>query len=1367
MQATKSKKDNKKITFKTKLTLSTLAAAAVTGGTMAVTGNAHADTINNQANTQTQTQNPQASDLKTQQDASRQAYADANKANADAHQATQNAQDNLVNATAKSTEEQGAVDNAQNDVNQASNDVTTATNKANQAQTDVENAQDAQTQAQNDYDNAVKQSTTSADEQAALDQAQADAKTAEGAVTDAQNKLADATSKQSQAQSNADTATQNVKDATDRVNSDQSAVSQAESNVKNAENDVQTVQNHDQVVAQDQSDVQAKNDTKNKADAKVNDAQKVNDEKIEAQSNAQTAVNDAQKTVDQLSKDTSAEPVENALATSQEWINTLKEAQNYLLTHNNTLSPELDQKLSELGSKLKYQKQYQSDPTLKNQKVEYNNDGLLSNQDEIQITKFALSLINPIREQLGMPALTITQNALKIANNVANTYNRDNWIAYTYNVDSQGNETPIMKGHDVNAFENAINASNPANTGASSEAMTAGEEQDVYDKNGKRTGVTHYIAPTMDDLYARIYGGVADMLFTDSNMQWGHTYTLLGMGRKNENQTNNIGVQTDRYGQIHYVLESSSQNDHSNLINVNNNDASQAYQDLLNAEDNYKKFINDHQNDDLNFSDMVSEQDYKDDKASYDADPNGAWAPTYKATVDQYNKQQAALKPYLDAIDQAQNKLDQVYFTKTSDSSQTDDHAAQLASAKQALQDAQAKLKTATTEASQASADLASAKAEAQHAADELKTAQDKLAHDSGSSMALADAQDKLKNAKAVIAQKQANLADAKKNLQNANTMKSQSDSALEKANADVKDAQDAVQTAQAKAKDANAKVDAIKAKIAADNNSKALSDAEAKLNQTKQDLQVAQSKKDEADKALAKAQDTLKNKQDALKKAQANAQTAAQNLKSAQDAVKKAQAHEQDTQAALKLAKDNLITDSKVYGDSVAIKDQTIHAGEINKIVNPEIANPMAKDPTQSLVMGAFLQMAASKLDTIPTGTTAKWNQPQNVSRDANLVGDHSEDVLVTFPDGSTTTVKMNLHVLVAVTPSQPDKPVVNPGHDQTTTPTDPTDQPGHNVKPVDGNKPSTEPSTTPSHEEQQPGTHTDTPTAKPSEQQPSTQPSGNQGQTMADHKATSNSDSNVTVAPSADHEANGAQTVVTNGDNNVTAKPSDQQPSTQPSGDQGQTKADHKATLNNDRDATVAQSAAHEANGEQTVVTNGDNNVTAKPSDQQPSTQPSGDQGQTMTDHKATSNSDSNVTVAPNADHEANGAQTVVTNGDDNVTAKPSDQQPSTQPSGNQGQSQTATPDHKATVNDNNNVTVAPNADHEADGVQTVVTNGDNNVTVTPVASEVENTNTAKRSDLNNGKLPQTGNAKSSIALGIATLIGMFGLAYDRRKD
>ncbi|WP_457801824.1 SEC10/PgrA surface exclusion domain-containing protein [Limosilactobacillus reuteri] len=1092
------------------------AAAAVTGGTMAVTGNVHADTVN----TQSQTQDSQASDLKTQQDASRQAYADANKANADAHQATQNAQDNLVHATAKSTEAQGAVDNAQSAVNQASNDVTAATNKANQAQTDVENAQDAQTQAQNDYDNAVKQSTTSADKQAALDQAQSDAKTAEGAVTDAQSKLADATIKQSQAQSNADTATQNVKDTNAQVKKAQSEVNNAQAAVNNAQNDVKNAQNHDQIVSQDESDVKAKTNAKNAADAKVNDAQKFNDERTNAKNDAQTAVNNAQKTVDQLNKGgETPEAVIEEIKLTPQWINYIKTNKNLIeqdknlgdVPHSgNTKS--VWESLKELGENVKKNNNYVHNPDLKKQTIEFTKEGSLTEKEELAVTRYAVKLINSIRQQIGTPLLQISSDVLRNATKATNEYVTDKY--------NSGHDEKALADNDV------------------TESLSIGYFSDYRDWGSEYSA-------NMDMLYGAVYDSIIDWVFNDWGFgsDWGHMTHVAGL-RGNDTPTIaaiQANINTYHDGMIHFCTDLGSGNrtsehylglddksvgtDDSNRIAISDeydqgkiNEACDRMRDALRQRDSVKKEIEDE-----NKGLITISQEKKD-------------------------AQNRKLSEANQLLQEALNNLNNVYFAKTNTK---DDHAAQLVSAKQALQDAQAKLETAKQEASQASADLDSAKADAKTAADELKAAQDKLAHDQSSSMSLADAQAALKNAKAVLAQKQANLADAKKNLQNANTMKSQSDSALEKANADVKDAQDAVQTAQAKAKAVNEKVDAIKAKIA--KNNKAASDAETKLNQTKEALQVAQSKKDDADKALADAQTKLANKQDALKKAQADAQTATQNLKSAQDAVKKAQAHEQDTQAALKLAKDNLITDSKVYGNSVAIKDQTIHAGEINKIVDPEIANPMTADPTQSLVMGAFLQMATSKLDTIPTGTTAKWNQPQNVSRDANLVGDHSEDVLVTFPDGSTTTVKMGLHVLAVAKPSQPDTPAVNPGHEtkpgddqKPTTPGAPKDQPGHDVKPGDDNKPSskpstpsTEPSTTPSHEEQQPGTHTDTPTAKPSDQQPSTQPSGNQGQATPDHQATSNNDSDITVAPKADNKADGAQTVVTNGDNNVTVKP------------------------------------------------------------------------------------------------------------------------------------------------------------------------------------------------------------------------------------
>ena len=461
----------------------------------------------------------------------------------------------------------------------------------------------------------------------------------------------------------------------------------------------------------------------------------------------------------------------------------------------------------------------------------------------------------------------------------------------------------------------------------------------------------------------------------------------------------------------------------------------------------------------------------------------------------------------------------------------TDDHAAQLASAKKELQDAQAKLETAKQEASQASADLANAKADAQHAADELKAAQDKLAHDQGSSMSLADAQAALKNAKAVLAQKQANLADAQKAAQKAQDMKGQADSALASAKQEAQAAQKTLADAQAKAKSAQERVDALT------NGDQAVADAKDKLNAANQKLQVAKSNHETAQENLTKTQNELKQAQTKLENAKNKATKAANALTDAQTKANNAK----DTLAK---AKAGLITDNKVYGESVAIKDQTIHISETSKLVDPQIANPMAADPTQNLVMGAFLQMAASKLDTIPTGTTASWNDLNTLNHDANTVGDHSEDVLVTFPDGSTTTVKMGLHVLAAVKPSQPDTPVVNPGHEtkpgdtpSTTTPSDPTDQPGHNVKPGDDNKPSTEPSTTPSHEEQQPGTHTDTPTAKPSDQQPSTQPSGNQDQsqpTTPDHKATVNDNSDEIATQNV--QTNATQTAITaNGNNDV----------------------------------------------------------------------------------------------------------------------------------------------------------------------------------------------------------------------------------------
>lgn len=76
------------------------------------------------------------------------------------------------------------------------------------------------------------------------------------------------------------------------------------------------------------------------------------------------------------------------------------------------------------------------------------------------------------------------------------------------------------------------------------------------------------------------------------------------------------------------------------------------------------------------------------------------------------------------------------------------------------------------------------------------------------------------------------------------------------------------------------------------------------------------------------------------------------------------------------------------------------------------------------------MLVLSATKTDAVslPEGTTASWADVNAVKAHLANAGTYYEDVLVAFPDGSTTTVKEQLNVTAAKTPDQPatpDKPV------------------------------------------------------------------------------------------------------------------------------------------------------------------------------------------------------------------------------------------------------------------------------------------------------------------------------------------------------
>lgn len=70
-----------------------------------------------------------------------------------------------------------------------------------------------------------------------------------------------------------------------------------------------------------------------------------------------------------------------------------------------------------------------------NRKVDLNN---LSSSDQYELSQYALTLINSIRTQLGLPKFVYTASAQSFANDIAKAYNEDNWSDY--------------QGHDISAI---------------------------------------------------------------------------------------------------------------------------------------------------------------------------------------------------------------------------------------------------------------------------------------------------------------------------------------------------------------------------------------------------------------------------------------------------------------------------------------------------------------------------------------------------------------------------------------------------------------------------------------------------------------------------------------------------------------------------------------------------------------------------------------------------------------------------------------------------------------------------------------------------------------------------------------------------
>lgn len=292
----------------------------------------------------------------------------------------------------------------------------------------------------------------------------------------------------------------------------------------------------------------------------------------------------------------------------------------------------------------------------------------------------------------------------------------------------------------------------------------------------------------------------------------------------------------------------------------------------------------------------------------------------------------------------------------------------------------------------------------------------------------LSEEQNKLGNLNALLVVAQNNKAAAKKTLDNFN--------------ADQQTKLQAYQNAQINL--ANAQKELQSAKDAEQNAINKLNQAKAVLDQKNQAVKDAQTKKSQDEANLTKLQQNLADLQNApkllasakeqLNKDQATLDTAKQNLKKQQDlltplveatnaaqknldAAKKVQASANENLASAKSELDAAVralwTDAKKYGKVVSVNPITVTAGQ--NVPEPTLANKTFKESTNTAAQQLFTQLAVmpnADENAIPEGTTAQWVNSAKVQADAQTVGTYTEDVLVTFPDGTTVTVKATLTV-------------------------------------------------------------------------------------------------------------------------------------------------------------------------------------------------------------------------------------------------------------------------------------------------------------------------------------------------------------------
>lgn len=321
-------------------------------------------------------------------------------------------------------------------------------------------------------------------------------------------------------------------------------------------------------------------------------------------------------------------------------------------------------------------------------------------------------------------------------------------------------------------------------------------------------------------------------------------------------------------------------------------------------------------------------------------------------------------------------------FTRDTTPSSAQPSAQKIAQARQTLSQAQTNLSQAKTALAQAQQVQSQAQTRLDQAKAQLTQAQQALAQAKSGQTDYATLQRNLANAKAALAKAtgalsavQPKVMQAQTAYHNANVIAAKAQQAVERDQKALDNAKSAVTKAQNNLKNLTAGHEALIKAIDAYND--AVKKQEAAQEAVKADQAKIAELKAAGDKLKAELP-RLQAKLDAAKKTldEANAK-----LKVARDTESKARA--------------NIITDARIYGEDVKIETvPPFHAG--TTVPKPVISSNVLFDDSSD----------TATVNNLPEGTTADWANLEKVSSDARTAGNYTEDVLVTFPDGSTTTI-------------------------------------------------------------------------------------------------------------------------------------------------------------------------------------------------------------------------------------------------------------------------------------------------------------------------------------------------------------------------